>query len=132
MGAAYAKPGKRPKPATDEVIGKSRRSLRWIVPVMADFKKRFPHGAAAELAYRSGRSVRICETWLSGKGAPDGEAIHRLQNSDVGDLIWLAMTRGNPHPWAKNLRRQIEITRVLDQQIELDLRLKALQRGEEI
>lgn len=82
------------------------------------------------MAIRAGTSTRSAETWMGKKGAPEGRALFTLMNSDMGDVVTLALTAGCQQPWAKKLRRQIEITRILDQQIELDLRLKALQRGE--
>ncbi len=131
MAAPYANAKKPAKSANEDVFGKSRKDLRWFMPVVKAFKVRFPHDTAAELAYRAKTSNRSAETWMSGRGAPEGAALHALQNSDLGDLVWKAMTAGNNQPWAKKLRRQIEISEILDQQIELDLRLKALQRGDQ-
>ncbi|WP_461332016.1 DUF1833 family protein [Bradyrhizobium embrapense] len=40
---------------------------------------------------RTGRSERDCYRWKTGKAAPDFEAVDRLINSDIGDLVLLTM-----------------------------------------
>jgi hypothetical protein len=124
---------KRAAPAklsTEQVIGVSRSDHRWFLPVLAEIKLIFPRKLAAELAAISNRSERICQVWISRRGAPDGEALAALINSRLGDRVLLALTGACPHQWRRKLNRQIEISRLRDQQRETQLRLEALERGE--
>jgi len=121
------------KKADDENLGKSRRDHRWFAPVLVKLRKVFENKKlAAELAVRANRSTRVCEDWISTppRGAPDGEALAALQNSDVGSIVFLALTKGCTHPWRQKLNCQIEISQLLDQQRETAARLAALQRGD--
>lgn len=120
----------RSKLITDADNGRSRCRHRWFFPVIDELSLIFRRNCAAEISYRAGRSIRICEVWLSKKSAPDGAALAALLNSDIGDRLWLALTRSSPHPWRRKLNRQIEISRLRDQQRETQARLEALERGE--
>jgi hypothetical protein len=97
---------------------------------MDELRLIYRHNLPVEISARSGRSVRVVERWLSGQGAPDSEALAALLNSDIGDRLWLALTRSSPHPWRKRLSRQIEISELRDQQRDTARRLEALERGE--
>lgn len=121
---------RRAKNAADQVGGKSRSDHRWFAPVLDELRVIFPHKLAPNLALLANRHERICEKWIGGHGTPDGEALTALLNSPFGDRLFLALTRGSTEPWRKKLNRQIEISRVLDKQRELQAELDALQRGE--
>jgi hypothetical protein len=121
----------RAKAGAEESFGKRRSDHRWFRPVLAELKRIFPRKLAQELAVIANRSERICEVWISGKGAPDGEALAALLNSKHhGRRIWQALTADNPHPWRAQLNRQIEIWELLELQQATARRLEALERGE--
>lgn len=118
------------KAAPAKVSGKSRSDHRWFFPILAELHKIFPEKFPENVALLANRHTRICETWKGKKGAPDGEALARLLNSDHGDRLWLALTKGSAHAWRKNLNKQIEISQLRDQQRETARRLEALERGD--
>jgi hypothetical protein len=117
------------KKGTDEKIGRSRRSHLWFAPVIADLRGIFPKKLAQNLASRAGRHTRICEFWIAGTGAPDGEALARLICSDIGDRVLDALTADCKHPWAENVRRTHEVARLRKQAAETARRLAALEEG---
>jgi len=107
--------------------GKSRQACRWFAPVLAELKLIFPKKLVAELVLITNRHPRVCEKWVSGQVVPDGEAMAALQNSKVGDRVFLALTKGCAEPWRKKLNRQIEISQLRDMQRETAARLAALE-----
>jgi hypothetical protein len=109
------------------VIGKSRSDVRWFEPVLVALRAKFPRKLASELAYRANRSERICEKWIARQGAPDGEALAALQNSDVGHIVWKALTHGCREPWALKLRKQILASELRDQLRSAAEQLKAIE-----
>ena len=119
-----------PKPAAEQIGGRDRSDHRWFYPVLVELKAIFPNKLAPNLAVLANRSERICEVWISRKGAPDGEALAALLNGRFGDRLWQALTKSSAEPWRKKLNRQIEISRVIDQQRELQAQLEVLQKGE--
>lgn len=120
--------GKEPaKSSAGKVGGKSRHACRWFAPVLAELKLIFPQKLAAELHVITNRHPRVCEKWISGAVVPDGEAMAALQNSRVGDRVFLALTKGCAEPWRKKLNRQIEISQLRDMQRETAARLAALE-----
>lgn len=122
---------KRSKSAAAKVSGKSRCDHRWFLPVLEELERLFPEKTAQNLAVLANRHQRVCETWIARKGAPDGEAMAALQNSRVGDRVWLALTKASAEPWRRRLNRQIEfISDVAEQRRALDQRLAALERGD--
>lgn len=129
MAAGHHRPAKPAKSATDNAIGKGRASHQWFAPVLEAFAQKFPRKTALELALRSGRHVRVCEIWLSGKGAADGPALAALICSDQGDLVLDALTARCGHAWAENARATREISKLRKQQAEAADRLAALERG---
>lgn len=129
-GDGYTLRNKSAKPATEYINGRDRSDHRWFYPVLLDLQKIFPRKLAPNIAVLANRSERVCEVWISKKGAPDGEALAALLNSRFGDRLWQALTRGSTEPWRKKLNRQIEISQLREQQRETILRLEALERGE--
>lgn len=132
LGFLMTKPtyrnGREPaKTAAAKNSGKSRRDCQWFAPVLLELKRAFPQKLAAELALITNRHQRVCELWISGRGAPDGEALTALQNSRLGDRVFLALTRGCAEPWRKRLNRQIEISQLREAQRETAARLAALE-----
>lgn len=123
------RPAGSAKAAPDENLGKSRRDHRWFAPALVELRKVFKQKLAAELALIANRSTRVCEDWIATppRGAPDGEALAAIQNSRVGDIVFLALTKGSAEPWRKKLNRQIEISQLRDQQRETAARLAALE-----
>jgi hypothetical protein len=116
MAKAYGKPPRSAKLVTDQVLGKSRSDVRWFAPVLQALKPRFVGKKLPfELAARANRSDRICEKWIGGHGAPDGPALARLLNSDVGDIVWKALTQGCVEPWAAKMRKQMLASQLRDQ-----------------
>lgn len=130
MSATTTKTRGLSKKATRADAGKIPHACGWFQSVIDDLGPFFRRNLAVEISSRAGRSVSVAERWISGKGAPDGEALATLLNSDIGDRVWLAMTRSSLHPWRKRLKRQIEISELRDQQRETARRLEALERGE--
>jgi hypothetical protein len=94
-----------------------------------ELQKLFPRDSAAEIAHRSGRSVKVVERWLARKGAPDGQALAALLRSDVGDAVHAALIASVRSPWADNLRAVREIAKLRQQQADAARRLEALERG---
>ena len=129
MKPAYRKPAKSAKRETDEMIGKSRTEHRWFDAVLEPLGKRFPTKLAAELAYRANRSERICEKWIARRGSPDGEALTALLNSDIGDMVWKALTENCAHPWAAKMRKQMLASELRDQLRAAADQLKSLEEG---
>src|SRR5262249_10090576 len=129
MTQGYRRSTKGPHFGPDKVIGKKRQDCQWWLPVLQELQIRFKRDFAGELAYRAGRDPRVCQKWKTGKHAPDGGALHALINSDVGDIVIMALTRGNSKPWAKALRRTYEISKLRNLQAETQRRLEALERG---
>jgi len=129
MGQRYRGSAKVPHSGTAKVVGKSRQDCRWWLPVLQKLQVRFKRDFAGEMAWRAGRHPRVCEKWKTGRHAPDGGALHALINSDVGDMVILALTQGNAQPWAKALRRTHEISNLRKLQSETTQRLEALERG---
>lgn len=117
------------KPPTDKKIGRTRSFDRWFDPVIDELSLIFPHKLALELAVRARRPKRVCELWMQGRSAPNGEALAALICSDVGDRVLLSLTARCPHPWAENNRAVHEISKLRKQQAEADRRLKALEQG---
>lgn len=129
MATGYRKGAKPAKSGTDSGIGKDRSCHQWFAPVLEEFCRIFPKKTPTHIASRAGRSIRVCEIWLSGKGAPDGIALARLIRSDVGDRVLLALTADCQHAWAENVRTTHEISKLRKQQAEAAARLAALERG---
>jgi len=127
MGRAYRNRAESAKSPTAKVAGKSRRDCRWFAPVLAELRRIFPLKLAVELALITDRHPRVCELWISGRGTPDGEALTALQNSRVGDRVFLALTKDCAEPWRKKLNRQVEISQLRDMQRETAARLAALE-----
>ncbi|MGX1353500.1 hypothetical protein AB7M49_007121 [Bradyrhizobium elkanii] len=116
-------------PATDKVVSRSRRSRQSWLRVLDVLQKRFKVDFVWEMHVRTGRSERDCYRWKTGKAAPDFEALDRLINSDVGDLVLLTMTRGSTQPWAVAMRRTYEIAKARVDMEAAQRRLAALERG---
>lgn len=129
MAEPYARTAKRQKSGTDAAIGIDRACHQWFAPVLADLRALFPKKTALHISSRAGRSVRVCEIWLSEKGAPDGRALAALIRSDVGDRVLAALTADCRHPWAENFRATQEISKLRKQQADAARRLEALERG---
>ncbi|MGY3527720.1 hypothetical protein [Bradyrhizobium sp. USDA 4452] len=115
--------------ATDKVVSRSRRSRQAWLRLLPVLEKRFRSDFAWEMHIRTGRSERDCYRWKTGKAAPDFEAVDRLINSDIGDLVLLTMTSGNNQAWARALRRTHEISKLRSLQADTQRRLEALERG---
>lgn len=130
MTARARAPGRLSKVEHDVDISALRSEHRWFFPVLVELKRTFPRKFAEQVAAIAGRSERICDVWKTGRGVPDGEALAALLNSDIGDRLLLALTKGSLHAWRKRLNRQIEISQLRDQQRETARRLEALERGD--
>lgn len=122
---------KRSNKAPDKVIGTSRAGHRFFEPVLVALEKKFPKKCAQELALRAKRSERVCEIWIARRGTPDGGALACLIDSDVGDIVMLALTKNSKQPWVKALRRHHEIASLRTVQVEAARRLAALELGAE-
>ena len=129
MPKTYRRAAKVAKSPTDDLIGKRRSCHRWFEPVIDDLRLIFPHKCSTETAYHSGRSVRVCEIWLSGKGAPDGAALAALLRSPIGDRVHAALIRGVTLDWADNFRSVSEISKLRKEQAASNKRLAALEQG---
>ena len=129
MATGYRGGAKPAKSRTDKAIGKDRACHQWFAPVLAEICRIFPKKTPTHLSSRSGVSIRVCEIWLSGKGAPGGPALARLIRSDVGDRVLLALTADCQHGWAENVRATHEISQLRKQQAAQAARLAELERG---
>jgi hypothetical protein len=122
------KSAKSGRVSADGTIGKYRGNTRWFVPVLAEIKKIFPRKTAAELAVITGRSIRICETWISGQGAPGGDSLAAMLCSQHGDRLHQALIRSVTFDWAEAARDNYEISKIRQTQAEAARRLEALER----
>ncbi|WP_128089573.1 hypothetical protein [Bradyrhizobium viridifuturi] len=116
-------------PVSDKVVSRSRRNRQSWSRLLEVLQKRFKADFVWEMHVRTGRSERDCYRWKTGKAAPDFEALDRLINSDIGDLVLLTMTRGSDQPWAVAMRRTYEIAKARGDIEAAQRRLAALERG---
>ncbi len=115
---------------TRKPAGRIPQTCGWFSPIAAELQEIFLNrGVTKEVAFRSGRSVKVVEKWFSGKVSPDGEALARLLCSDIGDRVHDAMIAGVKAPWAQNIRAVREIARLRKQQADTARRLAALEGG---
>ncbi|OKO73609.1 hypothetical protein [Bradyrhizobium sp. NAS96.2] len=115
---------------TRKIAGRIPQTCGWFSPIAAELQRIFLNkGVTKEVAFRSGRSIKVVEKWFAGKVSPDGEALARLLCSDIGDRVHDAMIAGVKAPWAQSVRNVREIARLRAQQADTARRLAALERG---
>lgn len=114
-----AKPAVSAKKPTDILIGEDRSSDRYFAPVIAALRLKFPKKLAQALAFHSGCDQRVCELWLEGKRCPGGKALVALLNSEIGDVVFFALTGGNEQPWLRRLKTQGSIASLKAEQKRL-------------
>lgn len=120
----------KPASAPGKVAGRGRQSCRQWLPVLRELEAIFKTKFAWHLHCITGRDVRVCERWKTGKHAPDFAALHALLNDPVvGERVFRALTRDNPPAWARELHRSSEIAQLRNLQEETQRRLEALEKG---
>ena len=120
-------PAKSAKIRSDSRIGKDRSVDRFFDPVIEQLRQLFPTKLAPALAFHSGCHQRICELWLEGKRQPGGPALAALLNSEIGDVVLLALTRGCGHAWRSNINTTTQIARLRREQRDAAARLASLE-----
>jgi hypothetical protein len=101
--------------------------FEWFDAIARELKDLFPRKTAVETAFRAGCDVSNAEPWLSGKTAPNGEALARLLCSDVGDRLHVALIENVHTRWAEQRRAELEAAQLRQQQAEIARRLAQLE-----
>ena len=127
MTERCAKPAKSAKKRTDQLTGKDRPVDRFFDPVIDELRLLFPKKLAPALAFHSGCHQRICELWLEGKRQPGGPALAALLNSEIGDIVLLALTKGSKHAWRANINTTTQIAKLRREQRDAAARLASLE-----
>ncbi len=128
MGKGQQKALSRSNSRSVKIDGKTRQDCRWFFPVLLELQRIFETKLPQELAHRAGRSIRVCEKWVAKRGAPDGRAMRNLIDSDVGDIVVLALIKTSNQKWAKQYQRLRESSQLLDQMRDTQRRLDAMKR----
>ncbi|MBR1206987.1 MULTISPECIES: hypothetical protein [unclassified Bradyrhizobium] len=125
MSPIRARSSKKP---TDQRIGGHRSVDRWFLPIALAFRENFPAKTAEVLADLAGlKKVRPAELWLSGRRAPNGEALARLIASKHGDLVIRALTAGSGQVWVK---RHLRIEQLAKARAEVEAATRRLAEAE--
>lgn len=91
--------------------GDSRNTLRPIDAVIRVLRALWQRKNAAEIASRTGSSLRACEYWLARKTDMSADALAQLLRSDVGlDVLQAIIGEARP-VWWRQFARTVEIGR---------------------
>jgi hypothetical protein len=108
MSSGYLREGANANRRTVTVAYEITQPCVLIAQVIAAAQALWPRKTAAELALRSGASVRTCERWIGERCGLSAEALAELLRSEDG-LKFLEAVMGDARPkWWRMFRRQIE------------------------
>jgi hypothetical protein len=103
---------------------------RSISPILLKFRACFPRQTPAELAVRTGASIRHCERALAGGCRLGEKFLIALLRSDFGETGYLALMTDCKQPWFARLAKQFEFSKARQVIAAAKRRLEVLEAGE--
>lgn len=110
---------------SDQLVGRNTTTGRAIATIIGKARALWRNKTAAELAVRTGMSVRSAERWMAGDRSFSGDAIIRLLSSDEGVAFLEALVDGMPPSSQARWHREFERAA---RRADLRMRQDALQR----
>jgi hypothetical protein len=114
----------------DAHVGTGTHEHALIGRIVAVARRLWPHKTAAELAWRSSRSVRSCERWASRHAGLSAGALAALLRSPEGPAFMSAVMGDNPPQWWADAQAHIERAALRRRGEEIRARIAALERGD--
>lgn len=97
--------------------GKNRSGIRAVDAVIAAARKLWASKVAANLAARSGKTMRSAEQWLEGSTDLSADALANLLRSDAGYAVLSELMAGANVRWWNEFERGVRLAD-LDRRIE--------------
>lgn len=116
--------------AVDARVGADTHERALIGRIVQVARRLFPHKTAAELAFRSARSVRSCERWTSQHAGLSASALAALLRSPEGPAFMSAIMGDNPPQWWADAQAHIERAALRRRAEAIRARIAALESGE--
>jgi hypothetical protein len=116
--------------AADAFVGAYTHERALIGRIVQVARRLFPHKMAAELAFRSARSVRSCERWANRHAGLSAGALAALLRSAEGPAFMSAVMGDNPPQWWADAQAHIERAALRRRGEEIRARIAALENAE--
>jgi len=116
--------------AIDARVGAGTHERALIGRIVQAARRLWPHKTAAELAFRSARSVRSCERWAGRHAGLSAGALAALLRSPEGPAFMSAIMGDNPPQWWADAQAHIERAALRRRGEEIRARIAALESAQ--